>query len=116
MPLFVVTDNEKLASMAKFIHKSYAPQIYKLKETQKLFANIVEDVSNNPEFRIRKKYSVVCEYCNNCVPIGGSGSICRNCVKGYRNTNDNSIVCPENCKDCVKKRYFLVIIVEIIDK
>ena len=65
MPLFVVTDNEKLASMAKFIHKSYAPQIYKLKETQKLFANIVEDVSNNPEFRIRKKYSVVCEYCKN---------------------------------------------------
>ena len=65
IPLFVVTDNEKLAPTAKFIHKSYAPQIYKLTEIQKLFIKIVEEVSNAPEFKIRKKYKTICEYCNN---------------------------------------------------
>ncbi len=65
LPLYVVTDNEKLASLTKYIHREYAKTIYLLNEKQLLFGKIVEDVNNTPEFKIRQKYNVVCNYCEN---------------------------------------------------
>jgi len=65
LPLYVVTDNEQLASTTKFVHKSYAKIFYQLNEQKRLFGQIIEDVSNTPEYKIRQEYNVVCKYCNN---------------------------------------------------
>ena len=65
LPLFVVTDNERLGSWTIKTFKDYGQPIYLLNDQHLLLSKIIQDVNNNPEFKIRKKYSVVCEYCNN---------------------------------------------------
>ena len=65
LPIFVVTDNERLGSWTIKTFKDYGQQIYLLNDQHLLLGKIIQDVSNNPEFKIRKKYSVVCEYCKN---------------------------------------------------
>lgn len=65
LPLFVVTDNERLGSWTIKTFKDYGQQIYLLNDQHLLLSKIIQDVSKNPEFKIRKKYSVVCEYCKN---------------------------------------------------
>lgn len=65
LPLFVVTDNERPGSWTIKTFKDYGKQIYLLNDQQLLFGKIIYDVSNNPEFKIRQKYNVVCRYCNN---------------------------------------------------
>ena len=65
LPLFVVTDNERLGSWTIKTFKDYGQPIYLLNDQHLLLGKIIQDESKNPEFKIRKKYSVVCEYCNN---------------------------------------------------
>jgi hypothetical protein len=60
-----VTDNERLGSWTIKTFKDYGQPLYLLNDQHLLLGKIIQDVSNNPEFKIRKKYSVVCEYCNN---------------------------------------------------
>ena len=65
LPLFVVTDNERPGSWTIKTFKDNGQEIYLLNNQQLLLGKIIQDVNNNPEFKIRKKYNVVCKYCNN---------------------------------------------------
>lgn len=56
----IVTDNERLNGLTKFTLKNYASGFHLLSRKEELF----KAIKKAPETNLRKKYSVICDFCS----------------------------------------------------